>query len=45
MILGLGLMVSVYLVFLILPGALSTGISKLKNHMIGRTATLVIIVY
>ena len=45
MILGLGLMVSVYLVFLILPGALSTGASKLKNHMVGRTATLVIIVY
>lgn len=38
-------MVSVYLVFLVLPGALSTGSSKLKNHMVGRTATLVIVVY
>nr|QCQ69095.1 NADH dehydrogenase subunit 2 [Powellomyces hirtus] len=45
MILGLGLMVSVYLIFLVLPGALSARSSKLKNHMIGRTATLVIVVY
>ncbi len=45
MILGIGLMVSVYLVFLVLPGALSTATSKLKNHMVARTASLVIVVY
>lgn len=45
MILGLGLMISVYLVFLVLPGAQSMRVSKQKTHMVGRTAILVVSVY
>jgi len=42
MILGYGLMFSVYMIFLALPGSLSSSVSKLKNHMVGRVSTLVI---
>nr|NP_150314.1 NADH dehydrogenase subunit 2 [Spizellomyces punctatus]AAK84243.1 NADH dehydrogenase subunit 2 [Spizellomyces punctatus] len=45
MILGIGLMVSIYLIFLSLPGALNAGVSKLKNHFLSRVTTLVLVIY
>ena len=45
MILALGLFVSVYLIFLILPGSLSSSVSLLKNHFVSRVTLLVLAVY
>jgi NADH:ubiquinone oxidoreductase subunit 2 (subunit N) len=45
MILTIGLMSSVYLIFLALPGSLSAGVSKLKNLFLSRVSTLLVLVY
>lgn len=42
---GYGLMFSVYMVFLVLPGALSSRVSQYKNQMVSRAASLLIIAY
>lgn len=44
MILALGQMI-VYLIFLALPGALNSAVSKLKNHFVARVAILLVISY
>ena len=45
MILGLGLMVSVYLSFLVLPGSQSGRSAASANWFISRVTTLVVVVY
>ena len=35
----------VYLIFLALPGALNSAVSKLKNHFVARVAILLVISY